>query len=592
MKLEAQTLRELLTGERPRATKLTEAIAQENRLRLHNLSVQAASDPDGTKRTSDAVMQYLQWVKDLLPDDKYNRFAQLFRAPLPTAGLTGEIYDAIEKCFDGRDPVEVYYFTGGELESDWQLYREKRLGGRDAWRSKGMAALRQRPNGVCIVDLREQTGSRPEPYWYIADLGRVFDMDTVSDSDELKYLILTGKETDAGKQFYVFDSDSYRVVTLTKSNQLVIDSEEPHDLGYCPARMFWTDAISEFDRLVKNLPLSTYLADLDKFLFHEIGRDYLELYAKYPIVTTYESDCRFADDSTYCQDGLLHHSESNALVLQHDLRPKACPACGSNRLVGPGTVIEVPAPSSATEGNDLGRNAVQIIGIDRSSLDFNVEESVRRRREIYEGAVGSSLESMNKEAINEKQVQSLFEARRAVLMRIKKNFEAVQKWAESACCELRYGPAFQGCTINYGTEFFLFTAQEILDAYEVARAKGLDHAVLDYLQEQYFQTLHRESPKRLERSLILLDLDPARHLTAQQAADLFDRGLLTRQEYALKVNMSTLVDRFERENVPLTEFGLLLDYRTKIERIRAALMSYVPIPETTPTTAQTEQDNG
>jgi hypothetical protein len=96
--------------------------------------------------------------------------------------------------------------------------------------------------------------------------------------------------------------------------------------------------------------------------------------------------------------------------LQH------CPACKSKRISGAGSFVEVPAPQDSTEP-DL-RNPVQMLTVDRGSLDYNVEESQRLAAEIFTGVTGVQGEAINNQAVNEKQVFAGLESETNVLERL------------------------------------------------------------------------------------------------------------------------------------------------------------------------------
>ena len=82
----------------------------------------------------------------------------------------------------------------------------------------------------------------------------------------------------------------------------------------------------------------------------------------------------------------------------------------------------------------------------------------------------------------------------------------------------------------------------------------------------------------------MLAIDPARHHTNATAQGLFQAGIITREDYALKANMSSLVNRFEREHGPLTVYADGAPWASRIERIETILYSYVPPAVAAPTT--------
>jgi hypothetical protein len=79
----------------------------------------------------------------------------------------------------------------------------------------------------------------------------------------------------------------------------------------------------------------------------------------------------------------------------------------------------------------------------------------------------------------------------------------------------------------------------------------------------------------LNRVNILLNLEPYRHLTTKEAQSL---GVFDDKELILKANFSSLIQRFERENTLITDFGNGINFNEKINRIKNTLLSYIQLP--------------
>lgn len=105
-----------------------------------------------------------------------------------------------------------------------------------------------------------------------------------------------------------------------------------------------------------------------------------------------------------------------------------CPKCGDKRITGAGSFVEIPIPDGDKQP-DL-RNPVQMLTVDRTSLDYNVEEEKRLRENIITAVVGQNEEVTQREAFNEQQVKAAFESQSTVLNRVKKGFEAAQQFVD------------------------------------------------------------------------------------------------------------------------------------------------------------------
>jgi hypothetical protein len=266
MTLTVQQIQERLRAGATNRARLSEAIRHEHRLCFH------AETALGRTTASPALNDFLAWVKGILPRDKYQAFIHLMRFPIATVELSEQIFSALEKVFEGRNPVYSYEFTTPEAEADWEQYRDVKLNQKATWREKGMAAMMHRINSVLIVDLpSDQEGMTPEPYFYWLPVEKVIDYDLKEDGNQFEWIAFYSEGRIA-----VFDSDHYR--TFAKKDDGTIGaliSEAPHDLGYCPARFFWSKSVSHKQPEVKESPLTKQLGELDQFLFKYVSTIHL-----------------------------------------------------------------------------------------------------------------------------------------------------------------------------------------------------------------------------------------------------------------------------------------------------------------------------
>lgn len=573
MTLTAQQIRERLSdGARKHQATISEAIRHEQRLCFH------AETALNQTFASPALSDFLRWVQGILPRDKYHAFTHLMRFPVPTVELTEQIFAALEKVFDGRNPVFSYQFTNPEAEADWQEYRTETLKSQMKWREKGMEALKHQISSILIVDLPEEQVDRlPEPYWYWLPIANVIDYDLAQDGNQFEFIAFS-----SGDNIAAFDDQHYRLFTKNKDGTIgALISETPHDLGYCPAHFFWSKAISEKAPEIKESPITKQLGELDQYLFRYVSEVHLDTYAPYPIYWGFATDCDYEqgepDHKIYCDGGFLRDHTSDRYVMR-DGKIAGCPVCSKNSLAGAGSYVEIDPPGPANDNANL-RDPVGALWPEVSILEYNSDKVQKLKDRIYRAVTGYGGEPNNDQAINEKQVVASFESRADVVRNLKTNFEKAQTWTDSTICRLRYGSQFVTASISYGTEFHLYSAETLLQWYQEAKKEGADDITLDSLRDQYLQTKHKNNPDQYHREKVLFDLDPLRHLTKSEAGELYGQGVISFPDYYLKVNFSTLIARFERENISVESFGSALEYDKKIESIRAALDTYINQPE-------------
>ena len=567
MALELNQIKQILQKPSKRQV-IQKAVNMQRRLRFHTETNIAVSD------INQPTTIFLQWVKTLLPKDKFNIFLQLFKFPLPTPAVVEDVYRELERVFYSRNSSSSYQFTDSELAEDWANYKKDSLNEPEVWKTIGWKRMQVSPNSILVVDLPQiQKSSRPEPYFYWLEIDAVIDYQLSKfDDNAFEWLIFN----QPNNQIAVFDDTHIRVYQLNEKNEIQsLVSEASHDLGYCPARFFWSTQLNEKNKDLKKNPITKELSNLDWYLFFALSKQHLDLYAPYPIYSAYEADCNFENNETgdYCDGGFLRNAKGEYKIL-NDGTVERCPCCSEKRIAGPGSFLEVPVPNQSEGVADM-RNPVQITTIDKDSLDYNVSECARLKNEIVISVVGSGGTVSEKEAINETQVTANFESKTSVLNALKTNFELAQKFIEDTICKLRYGDAFISSSISWGTEFYVFTVTELYSKYKQAKENGASNSELDAISQQILEVEYRNNPLVLQRMLILKQLEPYPHKTLDEVIKLFEKGLLDEKLVKLKINFNTLVDRFERENINIIEFASKKPLRDKINIITNKLLEYV-----------------
>ena len=567
MALELNQIKQILQKPTKRQT-IQKAVNMQRRLRFHTETNIAVSD------INQPTTIFLDWVRQLLPKDKYNIFLHLFKFPLPTHAVVEDVYRELERVFYSRNSSSSYQFTDSELAEDWSQYKKNNLNEPEIWKTIGWKRMQVSPNSILVVDLPQiQSSARPEPYFYWLEIDAVIDYQTSKlDENQFEWLIFKQPEN----RIAVFDDTFIRVYQLNKKNEIQsLISEAKHDLKYCPARFFWSIQLNEKNKDLKKNPITKELSNLDWYLFFSISKQHLDLYAPYPIYSAYEADCNFENNETgdYCDGGFLRNAKGEYKILNNGTVEK-CPCCSEKRIAGPGSFLEVPVPNQSEGVADM-RNPVQITTIDKDSLDYNVNECVRLKNEIVISVVGSGGTVSEKEAINETQVTANFESKTSVLNALKTNFELAQKFVEDTICKLRYGDAFISSSVSWGTEFYVFTVTELYSKYKQAKENGASNSELDAISQQILEVEYRNNPLVLQRMLILKQLEPYPHKTLDEVLKLYEKELLNENLVKLKINFSTLVEKFERENINIIEFASNKPMREKIDIISKKLLEYV-----------------
>lgn len=556
--------------ENKNADALTRAKLHQMRIKFHTVKrITAFNSP----YISIPLTQFLAMVENILPHDKFVLFKALFRYPIKTNEITAVCFDKLSRIFDGRNPAFNYQFVNAAQKDDWEQYRQTKLNEPAVWSTKGWEFFKSEINSVLIVDVaREQTTEKPEPYFYWLPIDDVITYKADPTTGVMDFIVFRRRD-----EIVVLDDTSYRVWDDKKhTGQIIGDPkvEAPHDLGYCPARFFWNESLSLEDPDVKASPLSGELESLDWFEFFHISKRQLDLFGAYPILSGYEQSCDFtnAENGDYCDGGFLRDKQGRYRLDMAGLLLR-CPKCGNKRIIGAGSFVEIPVPNEAENQPDL-RNPVQLLTVDRNALDYNVDEQKRLREEIITAVVGQDEIVTNRDAFNEQQVQANFESVTTVLNRVKRGFEDAQTWVDETVCRLRYGNYFLSARINYGTEFYLYSPDELRQRYKAAKEAGMSESELDLLNNQILETEYRNDPTQLRRMQLLAELEPFRHLSRQEVSELYDKNLVSDEDLRIKLNFPNFVRRFERENTNILDFGAEIPYKRKIEIITGEFRKY------------------
>lgn len=512
---------------------ISRGVIHGQRLRFHN---------DVTLTYADTLATYLStfkaWVASILPADKYDRFLSLMTFPIATNELTETIYKNLSRVFEGENRIMKATFKDKAESEEFAGYFNH-----EKFQKAAFRAIQSNIDTIVVCDApSEQEGELSEPYYNFVDISQVIDIDICDNEIELIIFKNEGK-------IIAMDSEFIRV--FDKDHRMT--AETINTLGYTPARMLWGDLLRTDTEINRKSPLTSVLSKLDKLLFDLVSRDYAELYGKYPILVAYEIQ---KDYSTGKDD-----AENNGK---------------GNRLFGPGTIIETPPPGSKDEV-DLNANAVRFINVDENVLKF-IDDRIRADADdIFRSVVGTGGDPVNDQAKNEKQIQAGFESKQDVINSLKKNFEEIHKWTLETIARMQYGDKFMGCEIDYGTEFYLISPNEILKSIGDARALNVPDTVVMDMTRRYFNSKYKTDADSRKRADVIRDIDPFPSNTSLEIFEIYKASpeIIGTEKMYLKVHFEELINRFERENVSLENFGKPYEYYKKIEIIKTQILVYV-----------------
>ena len=476
------------------------AVNEELETRLHTIGHE-------TSLGGYAANSFLSFVRDILPTAKFNLFKTCFRLVVDTKELTSDIIEAFEDIFFAHDAVFTYAFSTPENEKDWLEYRAAQK--HDLfWRHDYYKARWNEHNSVLVVDKGDPADGKNTPYYTLVKADKIIAANRLDNSDDLEYFIFQYAE----KTIAVYDDTAYTLYREAGSSLEQIE-QNVHNEGVCPARYISPKSSRNF--YLRESPISKYIGKFKYTLFWLISGRQFDLYGPFPINWSYETRCDYKDSTNnVCKNGRLVSKETRA-------DRGACPKCGTKQFNGPGTHMTIREPD--TDG-DMRQPAGEIPR-DIAALEYVTKKGNELKRELYASITGNLIEPNNNQAVNEKQVMSVFEARRKAMMKFASSVSEVREWADNLACKMRYGDSFRGSFISYGTDFYLFGPEDLMNMYIEARDKDLGVSVLNDIHDRYIEVKFRGNDKERQKALVTYNLDPFRHRTLEAVLTLYDKGL-------------------------------------------------------------------
>lgn len=507
------------------------------------------------------LSQFLGKVKDILCNEgKYKVFENLMSFPLPTQQIISKSSDVWNTIFQAKDRVIEYDFRTDGLEDDFVKYLSE-IALDHIIEQNIFTRVKQSVNTLVIVDVKS-AGADTDRSEYAQPVVYMIDASSVVDADEnykgqIEYVLFKPEQ----KKLVAIDDDFYRVFRI-ETNDLVLETESFHGLGYCPVCAIWGDNIDTSIPIRRFNAILEALADLDKLVMAEIFREHMDLYAAFVIMWRYVDHCNYTEGDATCQNGKLS-------VLKPDgaYDHKDCPACKSRGLLGPGTGLDIPIPTDKEQ--PLINQPMGFVEAGVETLEYNVTKIQQKRAEIEEKLTGGTLSTTANKAFNEDQVKSHYEARRAVLLYWAENFQKVHKFIVDTIGKLRYADSYHGSTINYGKDFFLIDEDTAVKEYKEAKNAGLPMYIVA-MKRKVVQDLYTRMSPSLKVRLDLLEL-------LEPYVDMPMNALDPESyEYELKANFGHYIAQFERENkVSIEMFGVKKQPEKRIALITNKLYQYV-----------------
>lgn len=539
---------------------IDQAAYHDDRLRFHT---EPQERVESYKDLSDAAEDFFIWVSSVIGStEKLKRFKQFCTQPIYTTEITSSAFKELYKVFDTSNSYTNHEFESEDLKADFMAYLKQKKDQR-FWTGEIFGKIKTSINAFIVVDIpSEQTSERPEPYWYTVDISQVIDVDitrlknidkTIPGSEHVfktEYIIFK----DAKGKIIALDDSFYRRYRKDDEKGYVLEVENPHELGYCPARQFYSEPYNSESKLRKKGPISTTLGLLDVILYNHVSENFADSFIPYPVLTKYREKCNYIESHTgiECVNGMVPmHQDQNPFDPDNP-RYIPCPVCTKNKEVFPGTTIEVDPPETRDQVDQI--DAVKWVQPSVEGLEYITKKNSDWEKRFMYRVVGKGEDFYNNQARNEKDIESRFESRETILRQIADNLETAMEWVYSTAAKIRYGDLYLSTKVFLGDKYFLQSISELNKVYKEQKENGYPEYQLSITRQKIIETKYKDDPEVLQKAMFLSFIEPLQGKTLDEIIRIRNEspGAISDRDYEIKINFDSFVRRFEMEVMPVS----------------------------------------
>ncbi len=503
-------------------------------------------------------------------DKKFKRVIEFARYPLPIVQLSDSILNDYFKVFDGKNR---YFNVTGERNiqklNDWIDLKNP-----TNWiEEKAKSVYKNKPISFVVVDKDKNN----VPYLIYIDSTRLVDAKFKNKEGELEYIsFIHSVKNEEGKTaiyYGVYDDLKYYVFKRYEdSENLILVSDQEHQIGYCPARCFTSTTTNSKNYFKRRIAFSSSLSKMEDWTMFDIYRNYVDHYAPFPVTEAPKKKCPNPD----CVDGKVEQEvPTNENRTEFKTIHVDCETCDGGANDGthifPGTHIGIKVQSDK-DVND-GSKIFRMIYPETDKLKYVPEKLEGLETDIRYKTVGINDLTTNK-AFNETQIKGSFASMESILLRVKTELDVLYSWIVKTAGLIIYPNYKINVESNFGTEFYLVSEDDLQKRFEKAKEIGLPSEEQFNIYRQLVETKYKGNSTKLTRTLMLLDLDPLPMYSIDDCVVLKKESVIDDFDFIFKVNFLKYISRFEAEQAPITVFGSLLDYWTRIELIKNILSLY------------------
>lgn len=496
---------------------------------------------------------------------KADRICDFLRYPLPAAEICDSILSEFFKVFDGKNrnfhidaDRDISWLNKWIIDAELELWIEE----------SAKKVFKSMPCSFVVVD-KDENG---RPYKILVDSERLVDAEIINTKGQCGYIAFVHSYTETTTKYCFYDAKRYFVFEKQNSSDTwttLID--QPHGVGYCPGTTFISQASNSKNNFKRSVAFTKSLSKLEDWSYFDVFRNYTDHYVPFPVTEAPVSKC----PNENCVDGMVRVEQINPGNVDEPVvkfhKCEACEARGGD-LIGPGTHIGIRVRESKDE-ND-GSGVFKMIFPETEHMKYIPEKLDDLELEIRHKTVGLNYMASMNEAMNQMQLKGSFASMESVLMRTKAELDHIYIWITTTVAKMQYKDIQLKVDANFGTEFYLVNEDDLQRRFKEAKDSGLPQEEQMMIYLQLIETKYKGNANKVARQKMLIQLDPMPLFDVKEAMELKAQNVIDAETLSMKVNFLNFISKFETENGPIMQFGLLLAPEKRIEKIKAELERY------------------
>lgn len=497
------------------------------------------------------------------------RIGEFIQFPLSAVNISESLLSDLYKVFDAGNSyfnVETVKKNGGEKIQE--VLKDLKV--LNWMEEKGKEALKSKPNMVVLID-KDAEG---KPYLLSIENERLIDIELSEDGVSCEYIMFTHsvvKNADTKKEetrISLYDEENYHVI-LVVDGDAVVEKSSPHNIGYCPARMFIREKLNSKSEFSRNSPLTKVLSKLQEWQLFDVYKFYTDHYAPFPVVEMIRAKC--GNDS--CVNGSIINEEVYFIdgVSTVKQSVEKCDVCAGNNLIGIGAKILVDPQEDKDEPSAAGK--FRMISNTTENLTY-LQNKLDAIEDYIKGKVVGVDDVIIKQAVNEKQMVGAFESKTNVLLKIKTNLDELYVWIVRTLGQVSSPGKPISVQANFGTEWYLVSEDDIQSRLKLAIDSSFPKEEIDMIYNQLIETKYKGNPEKVLRLKVMNMVDPCPYDKLESKITKVTQGIISKKELIISERLLTFVRRFESENGSLMEFGSELNLNVKVQKIVEQLNKY------------------